>query len=539
MNILLALLLLFLGRRLHKFIRARWLRWLVLVPVFTATFMFVYINNLANAPQPEDEATTLAEQILEESQVVAGDLTVTVSATGAVQPARQVPLAFQLTAPVMTIYADEGEQVTEGQLLAELDNAEMGLMLQDAETAAQLQRSAFNALTSDPRDVDIAAAEAALQAARAQYSSALNTAPSQYQQEIARMQAELARNRRWQTQLQGGAIPDPQIIQGLNLPSQIDLDDATVTAIEGATGLNLPDPIVLGGLAQIDEFIAASNAQSIAAVETQRRQIQNALVGLEYGVQIADVQYQGTLNRGPDFGALSAANAQQTRARITLDRLLNGADTLQVNLANVDLELSELTLEQARFNLEQTRLYAPFDGLLVSNELTVGELPPQGAAYILMDTDAYYLDLPIDEVDIVKVKEGQRVNIEVDALPDAEITGEVVRLAYTPTVIGQVVTYTARVKLDPTDAPLRVGMTVTAQIVVAERDDVLLVPNRFIRIDRTTQTASVVVRDVDNTLRQVRVILGERNTETSEISVGLLEGQTVVLLPRETEGILD
>jgi HlyD family secretion protein len=230
MNILLALLLLFLGRRLHKFIRARWLRWLVLVPVFTATFMFVYINNLANAPQPEDEATTLAEQILEESQVVAGDLTVTVSATGAVQPARQVPLAFQLTAPVMTIYADEGEQVTEGQLLAELDNAEMGLMLQDAETAAQLQRSAFNALTSDPRDVDIAAAEAALQAARAQYSSALNTAPSQYQQEIARMQAELARNRRWQTQLQGGAIPDPQIIQGLNLPSQIDLDDATVTA---------------------------------------------------------------------------------------------------------------------------------------------------------------------------------------------------------------------------------------------------------------------------------------------------------------------
>jgi HlyD family secretion protein len=303
--------------------------------------------------------------------------------------------------------------------------------------------------------------------------------------------------------------------------------------------LNLPDPIVLGGLAQIDEFIAASNAQSIAAVETQRRQIQNALVGLEYGVQIADVQYQGTLNRGPDFGALSAANAQQTRARITLDRLLNGADTLQVNLANVDLELSELTLEQARFNLEQTRLYAPFDGLLVSNELTVGELPPQGAAYILMDTDAYYLDLPIDEVDIVKVKEGQRVNIEVDALPDAEITGEVARLAYTPTVIGQVVTYTARVKLDPTDAPLRVGMTVTAQIVVAERDDVLLVPNRFIRIDRTTQTASVVVRDVDNTLRQVRVILGERNTETSEISVGLLEGQTVVLLPRETEGILD
>jgi HlyD family secretion protein len=539
MNILLALLLLFLGRRLHKFIRARWLRWLVLVPVFTATFMFVYINNLANAPQPEDEATTLAEQILEESQVVAGDLTVTVSATGAVQPARQVPLAFQLTAPVMTIYADEGEQVTEGQLLAELDNAEMGLMLQDAETAAQLQRSAFNALTSDPRDVDIAAAEAALQAARAQYSSALNTAPSQYQQEIARMQAELARNRRWQTQLQGGAIPDPQIIQGLNLPSQIDLDDATVTAIEGATGVDVPDPIVLGGLAQIDEFIAASNAQSIAAVETQRRQIQNALVGLEYGVQIADVQYQGTLNRGPDFGALSAANAQQTRARITLDRLLNGADTLQVNLANVDLELSELTLEQARFNLEQTRLYAPFDGLLVSNELTVGELPPQGAAYILMDTDAYYLDLPIDEVDIVKVKEGQRVNIEVDALPDAEITGEVMRLAYTPTVIGQVVTYTARVKLDPTDAPLRVGMTVTAQIVVAERDDVLLVPNRFIRIDRTTQTASVVVRDVDNTLRQVRVILGERNTETSEISVGLLEGQTVVLLPRETEGILD
>ena len=41
--------------------------------------------------------------------------------------------------------------------------------------------------------------------------------------------------------------------------------------------------------------------------------------------------------------------------------------------------------------------------------------------------------------------------------------------------------------LDPTDEPVRIGMSATATIIVDQLDDVLIVPNRFIRIDRTTQ----------------------------------------------------
>jgi multidrug efflux pump subunit AcrA (membrane-fusion protein) len=92
-----------------------------------------------------------------------------------------------------------------------------------------------------------------------------------------------------------------------------------------------------------------------------------------------------------------------------------------------------------------------------------------------------------------------------------------------------VVSYGVRIHLDPTAAPLRVGMTANVDIVTEIRDDILLVPNRFVRIDRTTGQ-TYVEKLLGGTAQSVEIQTGQRDEFYSEVMAGLEEGDTVVLI---------
>ena len=79
---------------------------------------------------------------------------------------------------------------------------------------------------------------------------------------------------------------------------------------------------------------------------------------------------------------------------------------------------------------------------------------------------------------------------------------------------------------------MRAGMSATATILVDDAPDVLRVRNRFVRVDRRTQQAFVMVRRPDGSLEEVEVVLGRRNETYSEVLSGLNEGDEIVLLPR-------
>jgi RND family efflux transporter MFP subunit len=339
--------------------------------------------------------------------------------------------------------------------------------------------------------VDIAVARAALNAARAQVNSAFASAPDEVDAELARIQTELARNRLWQQQLQRDLAVDPPVPPGV------------------------PEHLVQG------------------ISEEEQWQFEAALRQADYGVWIADTQYAGVLSTGPDAGSLAAGNAQVVAAEVQLDRLLNGPDEIQVQQAEIRMRQAELAVELAQANLSKALLVAPFDGVVATQRLTVGEPPPTSGAIQLIDESTFYVDLAIDETEIAAVQVGQPVNLTLDALPEARISGHISRVAQTPTRIGQVVTYIARVTLDPTLEPIRVGMNATATIQVQQLEDVLVVRNRFVRIDRATQQAYVTIQRADGRFEEIEVELGLRNGTHSQIVSGLEPGQRVVLLPRE------
>jgi multidrug efflux pump subunit AcrA (membrane-fusion protein) len=523
--------------------RIRWraVRILLYVPVLAVVAVFIRIGEGIAAAQQAATSQSQDVQIVDSQVIARGDLEVVVTGAGSIQPIRQVPLLFGTVGQVASVNYRVGDRVSAGDVIAALDTTDFEGVLANARIALDVQRSAFNALTAPAREIDIQAAQAALDAAQAQYYAAASTGPTQQQEEIARLQFELAKNQNYQLQLQRDAIEIPD-------PADFSINLQIIPPIDGSA---LP-PEAQDAVSAVNSGIEAFNSQLNAGInsatqqqlqgqiqqaELQRNQLNRALTGTETNILIAEQQYLSTLGRGPDSGAIAAANASVVQAQIALNRLLNGPSEMDVMQADLGVRLAENALEQAEAALANTQLKAPFDGIIAQQNLTPGELPPQGVAVLLVDDSSFIVDLPVDETDIVKVAVGQPVELDVDALPDQVITGVVTRIAYTPVRVGQLVTYTVRVSLDETDAPLKLAMSVTARIITQRREDVVLVRNRFVRVDPLTREATVIVQTASGAFEQRRVVLGQRSDVESEVLEGLLPGDIVVLLPRGTEGV--
>ena len=461
--------------------------------------------------QQQEQLAQESAEILDETTVQTGTLRVTVGATGTIIPARQVPLAFELPGVVHEILIAEGDSVLAGDTLARLDTSSLQTTAENARVAMDLQLIAYNALTAPPREADIAVAEAAVTAAQAAVYSAYASAPSDEQVEIARLQGEMARNQLWQSQLQRDLAGQPQ--PGIDVSALI------------PAGSNVPQ-----------ETIDQVNAALSGVLPQQSGSSTNFTGGLnqaEYGVQIADANYAATQARGANLGSLASANAALVTAQAQLDRLANGASDTDLQLAAIAVQQAELAVAQTEAALNRAVITAPFDGVVAQINLTVGEPPSsENPALILVDTSQYYVDLAIDETDVVDVEVGQQVNLHLDALPDSEIAGEISRVALTPTIAAQLVTYPVRVTLDAGNEPIRIGMSATATIIVDEVPDTPILPNRFLRIDRATQQAFVTIERSTGRFEEVPVELGLRNETESQIVEGIEAGQRVVLLPR-------
>ena len=136
------------------------------------------------------------------------------------------------------------------------------------------------------------------------------------------------------------------------------------------------------------------------------------------------------------------------------------------------------------------------------------------------------LKAEVDEIDIAKVQAGQRTIIEVDALPDVQFEGTVTSISQLPTVQAGVVLY--EIKIDFSileDSRLRAGMSASADIIINERSNILLVPDRAIGKD--SQGRPIVKVIVDGETEERLVVVGLSDGFETEIIDGLSEGEVI------------
>jgi HlyD family secretion protein len=406
-----------------------------------------------------------------------GQLSDSVSATGSLEPAERSALAFLVAGEVADVLIAQGDTVEEDDVLARLDTGDLALSLQDAEITQQLQEIAYDELAAGADEYDVAAAEAAVYGAAAQLQQLLE-GPDPEAVQIAQMNLDIARGTLWNSQITRDRYRN-----------------------EGYGDL------------------AAANRQ----VERD-----------ELGVAIAE---QGVIDaqQGADQYDVAGARASVAQVQAALNMLLEGPSDLDLEVAELQIEQAALSVDWARSALSDAEITAPFAGTVAEVLVEEGELIGAGVpAIVLIDDSELHLDVLVDEIDVAQVSVEQLVSIMLDSLPEAEITGTVTFIAPHATIQGGVVSYLVRITLDPTDAPLRPGMTATAEIITQTLEDILLVPNWAVRLDRTTGEAFVNVQREDGGVEEIRIELGMHGDEYSEVVSGLEEGDVVVVsLARE------
>jgi HlyD family secretion protein len=148
-------------------------------------------------------------------------------------------------------------------------------------------------------------------------------------------------------------------------------------------------------------------------------------------------------------------------------------------VANADLITAET-------NLQKATIRSPIDGVVLSRDVEPGQtvaasLQAPVLFTIAEDLGAMQLEVDIDEADVGTVAAGQQASFTVEAFRNRRFDAEVSAVRFAPETINNVVTYIGVLSLDNSDLLLRPGMTATADIVVKQVDDALLIPNAGLR----------------------------------------------------------
>jgi HlyD family secretion protein len=155
-------------------------------------------------------------------------------------------------------------------------------------------------------------------------------------------------------------------------------------------------------------------------------------------------------------------------------------------LALADVTAAEADLRLNEINLAKATIRSPIDGVVLKRGVDPGQFVAtslQAPVLFVIAEDLHSMEVlvDVDEADVGKVKIGQNVTFSVDAYPDRRFPAEVRDIRFGSEVVQGVVTYKAVLAIENSELLIRPGMTATAQIVVQEVHDALLVPNAALR----------------------------------------------------------
>lgn len=359
-------------------------------------------------------------------------------ADAVVVPARWVMLSFQTGGVVKTINVQEGDTVKAGQVIAVLDDTDARLGIAQAEAALALTQAQLAQLKAPPQPAQIAVAEQAVQeaeaavlAASAQLTQAQRGATAA---DIAAAEAALVQAQAQERQAQEQYNKTLECYE-VQLPG-------------GGTEKVCP---ALGTLEELARAALQAAKQNTVAAQKRLDQLKAGPTKSELDAARAN---------------LAAAQAQKARAQAQLDLLKAGATPEQIAVAEAGVKQAQVAVDVARAQLARLQLVAPFDGVLVTLDLKVGELVSPGAPVgRLADLSEWQIETDdLTELSIVRVKEGSPVTITFDAIPDLELTGKVVRIKSLGEDKRGDITYTVIIRPDKYDERLRWNMTASVSI---------------------------------------------------------------------------
>lgn len=217
----------------------------------------------------------------------------------------------------------------------------------------------------------------------------------------------------------------------------------------------------------------------------------------------------------------------------SLAELKAGPDALDLRSQELAVQQKVDALADAKENLNDYFLRAPFDGVIAKVSYKKGEEVSSGAAIVTLITKQQTATIALNEVDVAKVKVGQRASLTFDAVEDLTISGEVAEVDSLGTTSQGVVSYNVKIVFDVQDERVKPGMSTSASIVLSAKPDILQVPSAAVK---TSGGSSYVEMLENNVSARHNVTVGVSNDLMTEITSGLNEGEEVITQKITTGG---
>jgi multidrug efflux pump subunit AcrA (membrane-fusion protein) len=406
-----------------------------------------------------------------------GTVTSVVSGTGSLVPAGRMNVNFKVAGTLTEIDVKVGDKVTTGAVLARIDSSTQQAAL------AQAQAS-------------LASAQANLQATQAPVTAA----------QVAQLQHQLSAAQQNYN----------DTVASVNAQNQADA--TTVTNDQAKVNADCPNAVTCSqDQAQLSND---KNKQNMDAISGQSRI--NAA-----SQQITSARDNYTVQTQVKPNAVAAAQAQVASA--------------------------QAQVQAAQLTLDETTLTSPTSGTVISINGVPGEsvagggsgataqspgsLAPQpsssttgsGAAtgfMVIDDNSSYVAVMPFAETDAARLAANQTASLTFDAIPGLTISGHVLSISPSATVVSNVVDYYVSLVLNRTDPRLREGMTANASVTVAQADNAVRVPNAAVHTQGGTTMVTVLSNGQQVPTEVVTGVVGDTYTE---IKAGLNDGDRVVL----------
>ncbi|HEX8993669.1 MAG TPA: efflux RND transporter periplasmic adaptor subunit [Candidatus Paceibacterota bacterium] len=506
--------------------------------------------------------------VLANAQV--GTLITSVTGTGQVSASNELSLSPQASGQIVYIGVQDGQRVSKGALIAEVDPTDAQKKVRDAEASLQSAQIALQKLQAPPTDLQLAQSQNAL----SQASSSLETAYSNSASDIASTFLDL-----------------PSIMIGLedvdlgtetNKAQQWNIDwyenslakydnraqsyrddayntyqaarasyDATFADYKTVNLANTDTATIerllsetYNTIKQLTNAVKSSNALIQLYSDTlSNNNLQTPAIATTHISSLAS--YTGKLSTHSsalfnDSTTIQTDKETAVEKTYSLQELQQGATALDIQAAQLSVQQAQNALQDAKDNLANYYVTAPFDGS-VSLSVTPYQQVSSGTTVATLVTADQFAEITLNEVDAATVKVGNKATLTFDALPDLSIAGDVVSVAPVGTVSQGVVSYAVKIDFASQDPRIRPGMSVSAQIATQVKTDVLMVPSAAVHTSADgssyvlafnpplsgANTSQGVVSN--QTPQQISVTAGLSNDTSIEIVSGITQGQQIVV----------
>ena len=334
--------------------------------------------------------------------------------------------------------------------------------------------------------------------------------------------------------MRGDLVISVDVSGNLEMPRKVDLSFGTSGMVK-AIMVEEGDRVVEGEtLAKLDAPILEANvAMAELNLEqtiypyysyTHARDVPGIWLALDEAKDDLE-EAQGLL----DEGKIDEAQLLLEQVEQSLDKAKEKSKS-RVWALPLSVKMVELQLDQAQAELDKTIITASFDGIVSAVYIREGQqlsaMTYANPAIGLIDPSEIKMNGVIDEIDVPKVKLGQEAIVILDALPDKEVKGRITFISPESTTEVGVVFYKTTITLENPDEELKDGMSATAEIIIEQHDDVLLIPNRAIQGSWENPFVEVVT---DEQIEKRQISIGLSDGIYAEVLSGLEEGEKMIL----------